>query len=351
MEMRDTPLKSALGIMAIGKLKGFGPSAHGKIASHFATFGDLLDSNEAGLIACTNVSQRNTLMGQGKALLTAAIDESKATLAKTAEFGTEPVTIYDDHYPQRLRNVPNHPVMFYCAGELSVLERTIAVIGGTQKTEFSGKLTERLVGAFVEQKWGIITGLEAGLQAQSHHVALDGGVVGGVVLGSGIDKYNWRAEELLIKVSNEGGVVLTEQPLGQQAEWGTQTRRYRLITALSAATLFLPCEQESPEMHALKYALSQGKQVMAPAIPASFADESANKALINLTRMSPEQYATLCGWKEEYLEAAQQCQRATAAHPIRNRDDYPDIFEMLELELVRNNFGESVGVDIEATFP
>lgn len=352
MDMRDTPLKSAHGIMTLGsgKIKGFGPAAHAKIASHFSTFGELLDANEAALIGCTNISQRNTLMQSGQTALSHAFRAASAEIASAAEMGAEPITIYDNRYPVRLKEQPNRPAMFFCAGDISLLERTVAVVGTRSTTDFNQKLTTRLVGAFVEQGWGIVTGMEPGLQAGAHHIALKAGVANGAVLGCGLDQYDAKAESLLVRIG-EHGVVLSEQPMGKMSDFGTQTRRYRLVTALSAATLILPCEQDSIEMHAVKYSLLQDRPVIAPAIPPGYAEEPANKALINLTRLSPVQYATLCDWKDEYLAAANECERPTAAEPISSRDDYPFLFSKLEAALSGRMPVQVFEHDIAATFP
>jgi DNA processing protein len=349
--MRDTPLKSALGIMAIAKVKGFGPAAHGKIVSHFRSFGDLLDANEAALMCCTNITQRNALMQNGVSLLAAAHAEASNELETAAEFGAEPITIYDDYYPARLRAQPNNPSIFFCAGDISVLDKTIAVVGTRNRTKFNSVVTERLIGAFAEQGWGVITGMEPGLQALAHIEALRHGVANGAVLGSGIDRYNRDAESLLIEIGETNGVVLTEQAPGKPSDFGSLTRRYRLVTALSAATLILPCEQESIETHAVKYAILQDKPILAPAIPEAYGDEPANKALLNLTRLTPLQYATLCGWKEEYLEAAEVCDRPTAAEPISGKSDYDFLFAKMEMALTGRMPVQMLVGDISATFP
>ncbi len=351
MDMRDVPLKSAAGIMAIGKVKGFGPAAHGKIAGHFSTFGALLDANEAALICCTNITQRNALMRDGQSLLSTALAEANAEIAKAAEFGAEPLTIFDEAYPDRLRAQPNHPSIFFCAGDISVLDKTVAVVGTRNTTNFNAVVTDRLIGAFAEQGWGVITGMEPGLQARAHAEALRHKVGNGAVLGSGIDRYHRDAENLLVQIGQSGGVVLTEQAPGKPSDFGTLTRRYRLVTALSAATLVLPCEQESIETHAIKYAILQDKPILAPAIPERFADEPANKALMNLTRLTPVQYATLCSWKEEYLEAAAVCERPTAAEPISGKSDYDFLFAKLDMALTGRMPVQTVALDISATFP
>jgi DNA processing protein len=351
VDMRDTPLRSALGIMATGKVKGFGPAAHGKIVAHFSTFGELLDANEASLICCTNITQRNAIMQNGKELLTSAVAEAEAEIARSAEYGANPLTIYDAAYPERLRSQPNHPSLLFCAGDPVRLEKTVAVIGTRNVTNFNAVVTERLVAAFAEQGWGVVTGMEPGLQSRAHLEALKHGVVNGVVLGSGIDRYPYAAEELLIRIGDSGGVVLTEHPAGRQSDLGSQTRRYRLATALSVATLMLPCEQDNIETHAVKYAMLQDKPVIAPAIPEKFKDEPSNKTLMNLTRLTPSQYATLCGWKEEYMEAAAACERPTAAEPISGREDYDFLFAKLEMAMTGKMPVQTLAMDIAATFP
>jgi DNA processing protein len=329
--MLDVKIQSSAGIMMIGKLEGFGPAAHSKISANFTTVGDLLNASEADLTGVLKLNQRNYFLQYGEAALKIAYEDVQRDFALLGEMGASAISVYDDEYPDRLRSIPSPPSVIYAAGDLSLLDRSVSCVGTRQPTDFGEKVAARMTGMLAENKFSIVSGMAFGVDAISHRVALSAKVPTAAVLGCGLDAFNDGAYNLIKAIGeSEGGIVISEQPLGKVADFGSLTRRNRIITGLSLATFVYQCEQDSGTMHSVKYAVLQGRPIFAPMIPENYRADPMNQAVMNMTSMSPIDFAHLCGWKSEYLDAAMNSDREFLAEGIRGVSDYPLLVEKLD---------------------
>jgi DNA processing protein len=349
--MQDIKLKSAAGALIIGKLEGFGPSAFTKLAARFETIGAFLNAREADLTGVVNIAQRNKLMISGhKDLMRAHIDVT-ADFDRIIDMGARPISIFDDLYPRRLKLIPNAPTVIYAAGDLSPLERAVGCVGTRQPTRFGQVVAANMTKMLAENGFAIVSGLASGIDSIAHREAIAANAPTLAVLGCGLDKISHGAYELYGVIGDsEGGMVLTEQPLGQQADRNTLSRRNRIITGLSVGTLVFQLERDSGTMHTVKYALRQGKPMFVPVIPDRFRDEPENNTVIDMANMTPSDFARMCDWKKEYLDAANESNLPSVADSISGKDDYPHLIERLNALLVEGKPQENLEIEQVATF-
>jgi DNA processing protein len=328
--MQDVKLKSAAGALIIGKLEGFGPSAFTKLAARFETIGALLNAREADLTGVVNIAQRNRLMTSGHKDIMRAHMEVTSDFDRVIDMGAQPISIFDDLYPSRLRNVPNAPTVIYAAGDLSPLDRAVGCVGTRHPTRFGQIVAANMTKMLAENGFTIVSGLASGIDSIAHREALAVGAPTLAVLGCGLDMLRGGAYELYGMIGDSaGGMVLTEQPLGVEADRNTLSRRNRIISGLSVGTFVFQLSRDSGTMHTVKYALRQGRPLFVPAVPQKFADEPENHTAIDMANMTPLDFARLCDWKKEYMEAATESSLPSVADSIAGKDDYPQLVERL----------------------
>jgi len=333
--MENIRLKTAQGILTLLGIKGLGPATALKLAGKFETMGQILNSSADDLKGLANEPIRRILT-EGGPEVAAAVRRANDEIGRAEEIGATVISAFDDQYPRRLASVSDKPLVLYTSGDLSLLEKSVACVGTRNPTEFGSVVSRKVTSALGEFGWTIVSGLARGVDSICHNAALACDTPTAAVLGSGIDKYASNAAyELVTRIVEAGGIVVTEQPMGREADPSTLIRRNRIQTGVSAATVFMQADLESGTMHSVKYALLQGRPIYAPEVPAAFADEPLNRAASALTRMNPVDFGKLINANAALEEALSRLGRRTVATAITGREFYPIMISQLEDMLER----------------
>jgi DNA processing protein len=174
------------------------------------------------------------------------------------------LTLGDDAYPKRLKDIYDPPALLYVKGELRREDELAVAIVGSRKTSpygrwFTEKISQDLAGHGVT----IVSGLARGIDSVAHMGALEGGGRTIAVLGCGIDViYPSENRDLFHQIVGHGA-VLSEFPMGSRPEGGHFPRRNRVISGLSIGVVIVQASAKSGSLITAKYALEQGREVFA----------------------------------------------------------------------------------------
>jgi len=332
--MEDIQLKSALGIKTLLGIKGLGPTTMNKILEKFETLGDVVNASEENLKGVANAPVRRILM-EDRSAISQAVDAAEGELFDAREMGAVVFSIFDEGYPKRLAATPDAPLVIYTSGDMNLLDRSVACIGTRSPTDFGAAVARRVTATLGEAGWTIVSGLARGVDSIAHNVALDLKVPTAAIVGSGIDVYSSDAAfDLVERIVNSGGVVISEQPLGKEHDPASLIRRNRIQTGVSAATFFMQGDMDGGSMHAVRYALLQGRPIYVPGIPEAYKAEALNHAAINMARMPAKDFGRLIAAKDSIMEAIENLQREHVGIEITGRDYYPQMLADLDQLLV-----------------
>jgi DNA processing protein len=298
-----------------------------------------------------NTAQRNSLQLSGRRDLMQAHHDVTVELDRVIDMGAEPLSIFDERYPKRLKSIPNAPVVIYVAGDLSPLDRAVGCVGTRQPTRFGQVVTANMTRMLAENGFTIVSGLATGVDAIAHREALDVGAPTLAVLGCGLDKISNGAWPLYNAIGDSpGGMVITEQPLGTEPDGNTLSRRNRIISGVSAATFVFQLQRESGTMHTVKYALRQGRPLFVPMGPENYRAEPENHTVMDMANMAPAEFARLCDWKKEYLEAATASQLSSVADSVAGKADYPRLVERISAIMIEELQKENQPEEAQPSF-
>ena len=91
-------------------------------------------------------------------------------------------------YPKRLRSLSSMPDMLYYIGRLPDDDRPTAAIVGARMCSPYGRIQAFQYGKFLSENGvQVISGMAAGIDAEGHKGALEGGTPTFAVLGNGVD--------------------------------------------------------------------------------------------------------------------------------------------------------------------
>ncbi len=171
-------------------------------------------------------------------------------------------------YPAMLRQIADAPIVLFAKGALSRLEQpALAIVGARHATADGLEHACDFASALARQGWCVISGLAQGIDAAAHRGALQAGLAAGgtiAVLGTGADVvYPRNHAELVRRILAEGGLIMTEFPLGTPARPHHFPRRNRIVAGLSHGVLVVEAALKSGSLLTARLAVEMDREVFA----------------------------------------------------------------------------------------
>ena len=196
-------------------------------------------------------------------------------LGQCQQKGIHLLTFRDAAYPNRLKNIPDPPMVLYYKGTLPVFDE-LPVIGvvGTRRASVYGLTAAKRLGYQIAACGGcVVSGMATGIDGVAMKGALTaGGTVVGV-LGCGADIVYPASNRWLYADAEKYGCLLTEFPPGTPPIGRNFPRRNRIISGLSCGVLVVEAPQKSGALITARLSADQGRDVFV--VPANIDVESA----------------------------------------------------------------------------
>lgn len=179
------------------------------------------------------------------------------------------LTLDHPSYPDLLQKTDYAPPVLYAQGSLNALSHPLVAVVGSRKassqaTAHTRKTCRDLAGMGV----GIVSGLALGIDAAAHEGALESEGVTIAIAATEPDRvYPKRHEDLASRIIANGGLILTEYPIGSITRPWFFPQRNRIISGLSMGVLVAEAALPSGTLTTANHAMNQGREVMA--IPGS----------------------------------------------------------------------------------
>lgn len=176
------------------------------------------------------------------------------------------LTLNDPSYPALLRTISDPPKQLFVQGPLEALmaKQRLAVVGSRKVTPYGREITTQLAGAVSKRGVVIVSGLALGIDSLAHLAALDNGGLTIAVLPGPVDTVYPRShQQLAQRILQSGGALVSEYPAGTSVRKYHFIARNRLIAGLSDATLVTEAVLKSGSLHTVRFALEQGRDVLA----------------------------------------------------------------------------------------
>lgn len=185
------------------------------------------------------------------------------------------IHIYEDDYPQLLREIHDSPISLYIKGNKNVLNNiSIGIVGCRECTDYGKKVAKYFSYYLSKQNINIVSGLAKGVDSYAHIGCLSttfkkDGVKNGkdsgktiAVIGSGLDIiYPKENVELANKIIELGGAIISEYPCGTKPDKMNFPARNRIISGLSSGIIVVEAKEKSGTLITVDFALEQGRDV------------------------------------------------------------------------------------------
>ena len=181
------------------------------------------------------------------------------------------VSMEEDGYPKRLREIYDPPYALYFIGGLPREEiKTVGIVGARTCSAYGRDVALAAGKCLASCGAQVISGMARGIDGYGHRGALSGGGKTYGVLGCGIDVVYPPEHAALYKSLTANGGVISEYPPGMQPLPGFFPARNRIIAALSDALLLVEARERSGSLITADLALEQGKDIYA--VPGRISD-------------------------------------------------------------------------------
>ncbi|WP_411739758.1 DNA-processing protein DprA [Peribacillus sp. S4] len=175
------------------------------------------------------------------------------------------LTIFDDEYPFLLKQIFDPPWVLYFKGDKKLLTKknTLGVVGTRKPTSYGLEALKTILLPLVQKKFVIISGMAAGIDAESHNITLrEGGDTIGV-LGGGLKQIYPKSNFTLAEEIMNKGLLISETPPEVKAEPWMFPLRNRIISGLSQGVFVVEAKERSGSLITAQAALEHGREVFA----------------------------------------------------------------------------------------
>ena len=171
-------------------------------------------------------------------------------------------SIFDDDYPENLKNIDDRPAILYYKGKLEKNDKySVAFVGSRKCTDYGRWACKKIVGEIAGENIVTVSGLAYGIDACCHKTSLSLNKKTIGIIGCGIDQVYPKSNKYLYDMMEENGLIISEFPLGTGPLSFNFPRRNRIISGISLATVVIEAKEKSGTMITTSFALEQGRDV------------------------------------------------------------------------------------------
>ena len=255
---------------------------------------------------------RDVLPDASDKLITALRDAGEAMRRAEVELEFDmkhnimPLTLIDEAYPERLRDVDDAPLVLFYRGNADLnQQRVINIVGTRHCTAYGQDAIMRFLGDLRQicPQVLIVSGLAYGVDINAHRQALARGYETVGVLAHGLDDLYPRSHrETAVRMVTQGG-LLTEFMTQTNADKMNFVRRNRIVAGMSDACVLVESAAKGGGLITAEISQGYGRDVFA--FPGRIGDvysEGCNRLIQNNGAgliLGAEDFVKAMGWESD----------------------------------------------------
>lgn len=195
----------------------------------------------------------------------------------------EQLNIYDEKYPENLKNIYDPPITLFYKGNIDLLKtRCVSVVGSRNATKYGLDTSYKIGKDCAISNFTVVSGMARGVDTMAHKGTLkqNGNTI--AVVGCGLDKVYPPENISLFKEIESTGLIISEFVVGSQILPGNFPARNRIISGVSDDLIIVEATEKSGALITVDYALEQGKNVyVVPGNIDSYKSKGTNELIKN----------------------------------------------------------------------
>lgn len=198
-------------------------------------------------------------------LLDKSLEGAEDILRRCDEHEIDLITQEDPLYPERLRNIPEPPVLLYYKGTFPNFDEEVTIgVVGSRRCSAYGLLNAKQFAKLAACSGAlVVSGGARGIDTMALRGALDSHMPVACVVGCGLDIIYPKENRFLFRDITHHGCLISEYPPGTLPYSSNFPVRNRIISGLSLGVLVVEAPENSGSLITANYALEQGRDVYA----------------------------------------------------------------------------------------
>lgn len=322
--------------VALHLFEGVGGVLARRLLARFGTAEEIFKAKKSQLLKVEGIGEKICQeLSQKRAEL---LQKAEKELENCQKLNIEPIFFTDNHYPTRLKQVEDAPILLYQKGKASLNEdRHLAIVGTRNATHYGKEFIEKFLKEIKTYKPIVISGMAYGIDIIAHREALKNQLTTIGVLANGLERiYPAVHQTTAQQILENKGALLSETPLYTRLDPRRFPARNRIIAALSDIVLVVESRKQGGALITAQYANDYNREV--GAVPGNVWQETSQgchwlirKNLAHLVT-SAQDVAEIMNW-----DIAQEREQKIMANILENLQVSEKEKSVLHLLKQRNN--------------
>jgi DNA processing protein len=266
--------------LRLARSSGIGPVTVRDLIGYYGTAAKALD-------ALPDLARRG---GGSRPVRLCPKPEAEREIETLAKRGARLIARPESEYPEALAALEDAPPVIAVRGRAELLVRPkIALVGARNASANGRRIAADLAAGLARSGTVVVSGMARGIDTAAHRGALDaqsetGGTI--AVVAGGIDVLYPPENGALFERLGAEGLIVAEAAPGTEPAARHFPRRNRIISGLSRAVVVVEAALKSGSLITARYALDQGREVMAvPGSPLDPRCRGANRLIRDGARL------------------------------------------------------------------
>jgi DNA processing protein len=192
------------------------------------------------------------------------VDAAGVALGVACKADIAAVPLFDVTYPPLLACTADPPPVLWLRGDRTLLERpAVAIVGSRAASPYALQVGTRLGADLAQRGVVVVSGLARGVDSAAHRGCLDSGGGTIAVQGCGLDRVYPAEHAGLADSISQTGLLAAELAPGAPPLPEHFPLRNRIISGISLGVVVVEASEKSGSLITARYALEQGRDVMA----------------------------------------------------------------------------------------
>lgn len=263
--MNDTEL---LHLLALLKVEGVGDIVAKKLLYNCGTAENIFKAKASIL---------STIDGIGEVLIKNLKNKSVFQLAESElkfihDNAVQLLHYQDEHYPNRLKQCIDAPVLLFASGSMNVNHHKIISIVGTREiTSHGAEFCRKLIEDLAPLNPIIVSGFAYGVDITAHKAAMDNNLQTIGVIAHGLNQVYPKVHKKYVAKMEENGGFLTEFWSTSNPEKENFVKRNRIVAGMSEATIVIESAEKGGSLITANLANDYNRDVFA--VPGRISDK------------------------------------------------------------------------------
>ncbi len=254
------PMRDKKYLMWLSSIPGVGSKSCMNLVKHFGSaenvyqcsFSELMDSGIIREQTAKSVTENRD------------IEKINEYFRIAKDNGIKVYTIFENEYPENLKNIYDPPPVLYVKGEL-LKEDSLAVgiVGSRKASDYGLKMAHRIASRLAEAGIVIVSGMALGIDSAAHRGALAAKGRTIAVFACGLNHVYPASNYRLSQEIQKNGAVISEYPFDTVAFPAQFPARNRIISGMSLGVIVVEAGEKSGSLITADFALEQGREVFA----------------------------------------------------------------------------------------